>query len=150
MFGLSKKPELELVHAAIAAPDESLSPVELAVDRLTLAKRRWRATASDGREFGFDLGQPLRHDDVFFQTATHRYVIAQVPEALLRVTVETPAQAVSLGWQVGNLHFRIMLADGHVVIEDDPAVRQMLEREGIIFASTQAIFQPLGAAAHDH
>ena len=33
--------------------------VILTADRATLAKRRWRGVAQDGREFGFDLDHVL-------------------------------------------------------------------------------------------
>jgi urease accessory protein len=151
MFSLAKKPALDVIRQAIDAAHNHLPAVDLVVERLTLAKRRWRAAAVDGREFGFDLEEPLQHGDVVFQTATHRYVISQIPEQVLRLALLDPVQAARLGWQVGNLHFRIMIDAGFVLVEDDPALRQMLVREGIDFSPTQAIFQPLaGAAGHEH
>ena len=142
---------LNIIHGAITALDRDLPVVELAIDRLTLAKCRWRSIATDGRDFGFDLEHPLRHGDVFFQTATHQYRIAQMPENVLSVALTTPAQAASLAWQVGNLHFRVMIQDGLLLVEDDLALRQLFEREGVAFTPTRAIFQPLaGAAAGAH
>lgn len=142
-----------MIHGASTAPDLNLPVVELAIDRLTLAKCRWRRIANDGHDFGFDLEHPLRHGDVFFQTATHQYRIAQMPENVLSVALTTPAQAASVAWQVGNLHFRVMIREGFLVVEDDLALRQMFERESLAFTPTRAIFQPLagaGAGAHHH
>src|SRR5437867_755441 len=152
MSSLSKKPALDIIRGPIMAPNHHLTANELEIDRHTLAKRRWRGTAADGREFGFDLDHPLRHGDVFFQTPTHRYVIAQIPESVLRVALTTPVHAARLAWQIGNLHFRVMLTEGFLLVEDDPALRQMFEREGIEFTLANAVFQPLAGAAghHDH
>ena len=149
MFGLLKKPELEVIHSAIAAPNRELPVISLPAERHTLAKRRWRGTADDGREFGFDLEQPLRHGDVFFQGAAHQYVLAQIPENVLRVPLASPAEAARLAWQVGNLHFRVMIDGGCLLVEDDPALRQMLEREGFAFTPARSIFQPL-TGSHGH
>src|SRR5437773_12158959 len=107
MSGLSKQPALEIVRGAIVVPDHHLPAIELEIDRLTLAKRCWRGTAADGREFGFHLEDPLHHHDVFFQTPTCRYLIAQIPENVLRLSLTTPVQAAGLAWQIGNLHFRV-------------------------------------------
>src|SRR4051794_5023561 len=51
------RPVLIVNHQLDSAPD--LPRIALRVDRLTLAKRRWRATAEDGAEFGFDLAAPM-------------------------------------------------------------------------------------------
>jgi len=142
---------LDIIHGTSTAADRTLPFIDLEVDRLTLAKCRWRGLATDGRDFGFDLEHPLRHDDVFFQTATHQYRIAQIPENVLRVALTTPAQAAALAWQVGNLHFRVMIQEGFLLVEDDLALRQMFERESVAFTPARAIFQPMsGAAGHEH
>ena len=61
---------------------------------LTLAKRRWRGTAIDGAEFGFDLVHPLANGDVFAETETAVYRIAQQPEPVLEIPLESdPAAA---------------------------------------------------------
>jgi urease accessory protein len=141
---------LNIIHGAITTPNRNLQAIDLVVDRLTLAKYRWRSIAADGRDFGFDLEHPLRHGDVFYQTATHQYRIAQMPENVLRVALTTPAQAASLAWQVGNLHFRVMIQEGFLLVEDDLALRQMFEREGVAFTPARAIFQPLAGSAGHH
>jgi len=151
MFGLLKKPDLEVIRSAKLEQKLDLPIIKLNVERYTLAKRRWRGTAENGHEFGFDLEQPLRHGDVFFQGAAHQYVIAQAPENVLRVVLENPTQAARLAWQVGNLHFRVMIEDGFLLVEDDPALRQMLEREGCSFTTAHCIFQPIrGGHSHTH
>ena len=120
------------------------------MDRRTLAKTRWRAAAGDGQEFGFELAHPLTHGATVFQSATHRYVIDQRPETLLRVAAHTPEEAARVGWMIGNLHFPAQVRDGAIFVEADPAVRQMLAREDVVFDEVEGVFEPLKAAGGGH
>ena len=122
--------------------------VPLRVERSTLARRRWRGTAEDGVEFGFDLQFPLAEGDLFFEEAGLRYVIAQAPEQLLEIRVPEAETAVRLGWQLGNLHFPIEIQGTLVRVVDDSAVRQLLEREGWPIVPVCEVFRPLGGAHH--
>lgn len=141
---------MELIRRPAPARNDALPKLPLAVDRQTLAKRRWRGVAADGSEFGFDLEKPLNHDECFHQTGTAAYLIAQAPEALLEVPVLSPLQAAKIAWQIGNLHFPLAIMNNHLWIEDDPAIRQMFVRENIPFREIRAIFQPLAAVAGHH
>jgi len=124
--------------------------VVLRVDRITLAKRRWRGVAEDGREFGFDLEVPLNHGAHFFAVGDNYYVIEQEPEKVLEIPMTTPEQAARVGWSLGNLHFGIQVAEGAVRVPDDPAVLQLLHREDITFSRVKCVFLPLSASAHHH
>ena len=84
---------MELIQKPLAEPDINLPAVELTVSRFKLQKRRWRAKAADGTDFGFDLEEPLTHGAVFFQTTAARYVIAQEPELLLETSLGDDAAA---------------------------------------------------------
>ena len=152
MFTLFHSPTvLELIRGPVAHPAAGLSPLELVIDRYGLAKRRWRGRASDGREFGFDLRLPLRHGDVFHESSTHCYVVAQTPEAVLRIEMISLTRAARVAWNIGNLHFPVMISHGYLLAEDDPAVRQMLEREDILFVTATVVFEPqAGLAGHHH
>jgi urease accessory protein len=144
---------MDLIREPIAFVHSNLTRVELVVDRHTLAKRRWRGTAADGREFGFDLQRPLQHGESFFQTDSSHYAVAQEPEPLLAISLLDPEQAARVAWQIGNLHFPLALRHDLILVEEDVALRQMFEREQIVFRSVREIFQPLIAAAghhHDH
>src|SRR4051794_6536686 len=66
---------MQLIHDHLHHWDEALPKITLKVDRLTLAKRRWRAAAEDGTDFGFDLEHPLENGDVFHQSETATYFI---------------------------------------------------------------------------
>ena len=141
---------MEMIYRDLDEQDETLPVVALSVDRRTLAKTRWRATASDGQEFGFELERPLAHGATVFQSATHRYVIDQRAETLLRVVAHTSEAAARVGWMIGNLHFPAQVRDGAIFVEADPAVRQMLAREDVRFDEVEGVFEPLKAAGGGH
>jgi urease accessory protein len=124
--------------------------VALSVDRHTLAKRRWRGRAVDGEEFGFELHDPLTDGAVFFESATARYVIEQQPEPLLAIALTDPESAARIAWQIGNLHFPVAVKEGRILVENDLAIRQMLERDHVPFEAVEAVFQPLNAGAGHH
>ncbi len=124
--------------------------VLLRVDRATLAKRRWRGVAEDGREFGFDLEEPINHGAHFFALGETSYVIEQTPEEVLEISVATLEQAARVAWSLGNLHFGVQVLEGAVRVTEDPAVLQLLTREGIAFERVRCIFQPLSSGGHHH
>jgi len=133
----------QLIHAPITEPDVRLTEVVLSVERITLAKRLWRGTAEDGTEFGFELVAPLKHGDAFCQTTTARYVIQQIPEAVVEISLEVaPSAAAGIGWAVGNLHLELQAEATRLLAPNEPAVRQLLERLKVPFKQTSAIFRP--------
>jgi urease accessory protein len=122
----------------------------LVVDRLTLAKRRWRGVAADGRELGFDLEGSLHDGDVVLQDGDACYVISQAPEPVLEVQLRTSSSAAArLGWLIGNLHFQMEVTPEVIRVADDPALRQLFTREGISYSERESIFHPLGGG-HFH
>ena len=124
--------------------------VPLRVDRTTLAKRRWRGVAEDGREFGFDLDEPINHGSHFFAMGENYYVIEQTPEDVLEIPVTSVDQAARVAWSLGNLHFSVQVVEGVVRVTEDPAVLQLLAREGIAFRRVRCVFEPLSAGGHHH
>jgi urease accessory protein len=133
---------MEIIHAPIAPTSPGVLEVLLPVDRHTLAKRRWRAAAEDGREFGFDLEAPLHDGAPFFHAAGATYLIAQQPEPVLEVNLATPAESARLGWLIGNLHFSLQIISGLIRVPDDPALRQLFAREQIPFNEASRVFHP--------
>lgn len=124
--------------------------IRIPVDRFTLAKRRWRGAAEDGTEFGFDLEKPLSDGAVVQEDGARTYIIAQKYEPVLEVGLETDAPAAArLGWIIGNLHFPLEVAGTTVRVVDDPALRQLFDREGIPYHTCKRVFKPLGGG-HSH
>jgi urease accessory protein len=132
-----------LIHAALANSDPTLPTVYLTVARRTLAKRLWRGVAEDGREFGFELANPLNPGDVVFQSETARYIVQQELEAVVVVALDiAPSAAAGIGWAVGNLHLELQSEPTRLLAPDEPAVRQLFERLKVPFVPVMAVFRP--------
>jgi urease accessory protein len=124
--------------------------VILTADRAALAKRRWRGVAQDAREFGFDLDHALADGSVFFREAGKCYVISQAPEPVLEIEPGPERAVAVLAWQIGNLHFPIEVTESVIRTVDDPAIRQMLQREQVGWRPATEVFRPIAAAGHAH
>ncbi len=143
----------EMIHVADHIhPQSNGKPiVHLKVDRRTLAKRRWRGKAEDGTDFGFDLTHPLADAHAIHENETAVFRIKQSEETVLRIPFSSSKQAAYYGWMVGNMHFSAAFEDDCVIAEDDPAVRQMLERNHIHFEETTTVFHPtIVSSGHSH
>jgi urease accessory protein len=141
---------MTLIHSALVEPASGKARIVLRVDRLTLAKRRWRGVAEDKTDFGFDLEKPIGDGAAFFETSAAIYVISQFAEEVLEITLGDATKAAHLGWMIGNLHFSIAIEDGVVLAPADPAILQLLEREHIHFSKSIRVFRPLKVAAGHH
>jgi urease accessory protein len=142
---------LELIRQPCPTSDEALPQIAVSIDRVTLAKRRWRGVADDGREFGFTLDAPLKHGDCVFQSEAARYTIQQQPEPLLEISLEiAPSAAAGIGWAIGNLHLELSAEASRLLAPDEPAVRQLLTRLGVLFQPTSGIFRPGRFARGQH
>ena len=141
---------MHLIEHALTAEAAGLPPVRIPVDRLTLAKRRWRGVAEDGLELGFALERPLRDGDPVLVTETALYVITQKYEPVLEIgfTADSPG-AAKLGWLIGNLHFPLEITAEVIRVEDDSALRQLFERERLPFTACKRVFHPL-SGGHPH
>jgi urease accessory protein len=140
---------MTLIHAALSEVPP-LPRIALHADRFSLAKRRWRAVAEDGAEFGFDLVAPLPPGAAFFASGTAVYCVEQEAEPVLEIALIARAAPVArLGWTIGNLHFPIQVTDDCIRVPDDPALRQLFEREKIPFTKCERVFVPF-AKAHSH
>jgi len=133
---------MDLIRAPLSHPERGVLEVLLPVDRRSLAKCRWRGVAEDGREFGFDLAEPLDDGVAFFYTDGATYLVAQQPEPVFEIPLTTPDQSARFGWLIGNLHFSLEIS-GHVIrVAEDSALRQMLVREQIEFSELSRVFHP--------
>lgn len=134
---------LLLVRQPLSDFDPSLPEVAIPTDRIVLAKRLWRGTATDGHEFGFELERPLKHRDIVFQSTSARYVIVQAEEPVVEISLDiAPSAAAGIGWAVGNLHLELQSEPTRLLAPDAPAVRQLLERLKVPFKQTTAVFRP--------
>ena len=134
---------LHLIRNPVEQPDSSLPPIAVNADRFTLAKRLWRGAADDGMEFGFELATPLKHGDVVYQTSLARYVVTQLDEPVIEISLDVaPSAAAGIGWAIGNLHLELSAEPSRLIAADEPAMRQLLERLKVPYRTTRAIFRP--------
>ena len=143
---------MHLVTQALSPIPENLETIPLSVDRHKLARRRWRGEAADGADFGFDVAEALSHGDCFYTTESKAYIIEQTPEPCFLVPIGEAIKAAWIGWMIGNLHFKAAFTVEGVLVQDDLAVQQMLDREHIHYHRVTKVFQPSkqGGHSHDH
>ena len=91
---------MHLITAALGTPKKPLEAIVLRVDRHKLARRRWRACAADGVDFGFDVPEALHHGDCIFKGETKAYYIEQEPEACLLVEFSTSEASETVAEEV--------------------------------------------------
>lgn len=122
--------------------------VELAVERRKFLKRRWRGTASDGTDFGFDLESRLTDGCVIFQDGEIDYIVRQLPEKIYEVSFSNHTEGALIGWKVGNLHLPAQVMEGSLRILHDDAMKQLLDREGWAYTEPEVLFTPMKVMAH--
>jgi urease accessory protein len=144
--------DLTVIRQALAHDQRALyhHHIRLGAPRATLAKRRWRGVAEDGREFGFDLDEALPHGSCFFADGAKQYVLEQAPEEVLEIVVSGPEKTARIAWNLGNLHFGVQITPEAIRVANDSAILQFLARENIAFKKVVCIFLPLSAASHHH
>jgi urease accessory protein len=141
---------MRLIESMIAVKSDKPpeNRIELAIERRKFLKRRWRATASDGTDFGFDLESRLTDGCVIYQDGNTDYIVRQLPEKVFEVAFTNPAEGALIGWKVGNLHLPAQIMEGSLRILHDDAMKQLLAREGWPFTEPEVLFTPMKAMAH--
>ena len=135
-------------HTLDASPRPVGEQVRLWAERRMFLKRRWRAKAEDGVEFGFDLTGRLHSGAVIHRTASVDYVIVQEEEPVFEISYAEAAEAALIGWKIGNLHFPMEIGGGWMRVTRDPAVARLCEREGWVVAEADVVFNPLRVTPH--
>ncbi len=141
---------MHLIERMVSAVSENLPEkiIELSVERRKFLKRRWRVTAPDGTDFGFDLESRLTEGCVIFQNGETDYIVRQLPETIYEVSFSNPAEGALIGWKVGNLHLPAQVMETSLRVLHDDAMKQLLEREGWNFTEPEVLFLPMKAVAH--
>ncbi|MEM6588299.1 MAG: urease accessory protein UreE [Pseudomonadota bacterium] len=134
---------------------EPADQVELTYDARFL--RRKTVIMASGARLLVNLPQTTSLDDggrlVTAGGAEIEVVAAQ--EALLCVT--TGEGLARLAWHIGNRHTPCQVEGDHLLIQNDPVIRHMLETLGATLKEVQAPFKPEGGAyghgrthSHEH
>jgi urease accessory protein len=122
--------------------------IVLHAERRLFLKRRWRGTAEDGTEFGFDLEERLVDGCVIHHRDGLDYIVRQTPETVFRIPFDNPAQAALVAWKTGNLHMPAQIGGDAILVLHDDAMRQLIEREGWSFSEPEVLFTPMKAVPH--
>ena len=68
-------------------------------------------------------------------------------EPVLAVAPRSPAEALRVAFEVGNRHFTLALDGERLLVPDDPALTQLLDRLGVSWQREATAFTPIG---HGH
>jgi len=122
---------------------------------LTWEERRWtrkRVTTTAGREVGLALptGTVLRAGDIIAVAAEWYLAVEARPEPVLAASPRDPDEAIRLAFEVGNRHFSVAIDGGRLLVPDDTAMEQLLERLGVPWHREEAVYDPVsGGHRHD-
>jgi urease accessory protein len=148
------EPTVIITHPHVRVHDADLSTLERDELVLTAEQRRWgrrRVTTRKGRELALALptGSVLVPGEILHVTRTWYVVVEAAAEPVLAVTPRSREEGLRVAFEIGNRHFTLALDGDRLLVPDDPAMQQLLERLGVEWQRDQAAFVPLGAA-HRH
>jgi len=148
-----------MLHISKCIPQgQGLAPVllkraaTLELDWDTRQKSRFAATDTAGRELGVFLprGTVVRGGDVLVAEDGSLVRVLAAPQAVLRITHcsqhGTPFDLTRAAYHLGNRHVPIELTPGHLQIEPDHVLADMLRAMHLTVLETQAPFEPEGGA----
>ncbi len=115
---------------------------EVRVDRHTLYKRRWRATAEDGTEIAVNLDGPVAHGAYLEAGQGRVFVISQDPEEVLVVPLPQKTEmAAKIGWYLGNQHLPVEIRETEIILEHIATLAASLDRIGIPYTLRTDVFR---------
>ena len=111
------------------------------VDRHTLYKRRWRATAENGDDLAVNLDAPVG-DGAFLDGGEGRvFKIVQSEEEIIAIPLPAaPEMAAKVGWFLGNQHLPVEVTKEEIILEKVNTLRASLKRIGIPFREGKQVF----------
>lgn len=141
-----------LVTSLLTEAPPNLTRVAVPVDRHTLSKRRWRISAADGADLAVSLETSCAHGDLLWATEDKVYQVEQAAESVIEISLpENPEEAAKLGWFLGNQHLSVEFSSGFLRLEANPHLSALLQRNGIAFSESVAVFNPPPhSAGHSH
>ena len=121
---------------------------------LTWEERRWtrkRVLTSAGREVALALptGSVLRPGAVIALEADWYLAVEGRPEPVLAITPRDRTEAIRVAFDVGNRHFSLALDGDVILVPDDPAMEQLVQRLGVPWERRAAVYHPIGGG-HRH
>ena len=121
------------------------------IDRLSLTweQRQWmrgRFTTEKGLEIGVALPTGLRIEpgQIMWIGPEWYLIMEAAREPLLAIHPADRQEAIRIAFEVGNLHFPLAAAGEKLLVPDDPAMSQLLDRIGARWERCCLAFQPIG------
>jgi urease accessory protein len=135
-------------------PPERLAGLERDTLRARWEERRWtrrRTRTANGRELALALptGSVLEPGRVLAIGADFYVELEAQPEPVLAVRPRDAAEAIRTAFEVGNRHFALAIDGERLLVPDDSAMRQLLQRLSVAFEPVEAVFTPVGSG-HRH
>jgi urease accessory protein UreE len=115
---------------------------------MTSEERRWgrrRVRTSAGREIALALntGATLDPGVIIAIEATWYLQVEAAAEPVLAVRPRDRDGAVRIAFEIGNHHFPLAIEGGELLVPDDTAMRQLLERLGEPWERRSVAFNPI-------
>jgi urease accessory protein len=120
---------------------------------LTWEERRWtrkRVITTAGREIALALptGSVLEPGAVLAVEADWYLTVEARPEPVLAIFPATYAEAVRIACDVGNRHFTLATDGDALLVPDDTAMEQLVDRLGVRWERREVVYSPLGGGGH--
>ena len=142
-----------LLHDVAAAV---LSGLERDTLRLTWEGRRWtrkRLRTTAGREVALALptGSVLPIGGLLIVEREFYLAVEGEPEPVIAVRPGDRREALRVAFEVGNRHFSLAEDGDALLVPDDTAMTQLLDRLHVGWERRTAIYSPIGFAhSHEH
>jgi len=122
--------------------------------RMTSEERRWvrrRATSAGGREVALALptGTVMHPGDILANEPEWYLEVEAAEEPVLAVLPHDRQAALRVAFEVGNHHFPLAIEGEALLVPDDTAMVQLLNRLGEPWERRRAVFNPI-AKGHRH
>lgn len=129
-----------------------LTGFEADVVELTAQERRRprrRVVTRAGRVFTLMLppGDALTPGRVLYVGPGFYVTVEPASEALLAVSPRSPHEGIRVALEVGRLHAALAVADGRLLVPDEPALERLLARLGVNWTRTHAPFSPISSGS---
>jgi len=147
------KPVVMITEPRVEAAASALQGRQRDTLYLTWEGRRWtrkRVRTTGGREVALALptGTVLRPDDVVAVREDWYLIVEGRPEPVLVLVPRDRDEAVRIALEVGNRHFPLAVEGDRLLVPDDSAMVQLVERLGARWERAQKVFDPLHIGAH--
>ena len=140
---------------------EKAKLLEVKIKRQDAIRGRLRTVAPDGEDLIIDLprGQVINEGDVFGPSSVGSYYKTLIePELVVKVAldndnVKSLEKAIKLGYNLGNRHLEVLIADGVVYVPvtiGEEKVKRILEAMNlpIKYESVQKVILPTASGYH--